>query len=188
MASGNASKVIRAPGRLVVNPTTNLASGSFPYGGTAIGHASRITLLPQGKAFPVWYEMLGEIGDILEADHRWTFACFLRGWDDDALEHLFGSNYNRGAATQRAVFTVPARHTVGASALERGVRLAFVPDDAENVPALIIYRAVATFSDVAELLLQRNAELGLPLTFHCIRDDEGRILEMGRVHDLEVGT
>ncbi len=186
MATGNSAKIVRAPGRLVVNPTTNLATGSFPNGGWAVGHVSQCRVQPLGTTLRVFSEALGEYTDLIEGNRRWVFSCFLRGWDDDAIERLLSDGYERGPATQHSSFAVPGNHEVGTSALGRAVRLLYVPDAPERVPAVLIYRAIPEMADGAEMLFQRNAELGIPLAFECLRDDDGRILHVGLIHDLPI--
>ena len=83
MDAGNVSRIIRAPGRIIIGPT-NLAAAD-PYGGTEVGKSNLCTLQSHGTPFRVESEALGEATDILEANKRFVFACFIRGWDDDAV-------------------------------------------------------------------------------------------------------
>lgn len=186
MAAGSATRVIRAPGRLVVNPTTEFAAGTFPFGGTEIGKANLCALMPMGASYRVEYESLGEAGDVLEGSIRWVFSCFVRGWDDDAVQLLMPDGYSAGATSQHSVFSAPGAQVPGSSALSRAVKLAYVPDDPLHVPGVLLYRAVPDWSDGAEIAYRRGSELGLPLAFECIRDTSSpaRILKIGRIVDL----
>lgn len=184
MATGSAARTIKAPGRLVVNPSGNLATGSFPYNGTAIGRVKGCALRPLGTRFPVDCEALGEITEILEENNRYNFLCILRGWDDDALEVLRPDNYLRDAASQHAMMNIPGDSLPGSSTLQNAVRVLFVPDDAERVPGVLLYRAIPDWQDGAELAFQRAAELVLPMVFECLRDDEGRILSVGLIQGM----
>lgn len=185
---GHVARIIRAPGRIVIGPVEPLRGGTFPYGGTEIGRANLCALQPLGEAYRVENEGLGEVGDILEAGNRWVFSCFLRGWDDRAVELLLQSGFERGAVTQHAVFSVPGTRAAGRSALGRAVVLVYVPDDPIHVPGVLLYRAVPDVSAGADLAFQRGNELGLPLTFECVRDSQGRIVQVGRLADLEIPT
>ena len=49
---------------------------------------------------------------------------------------------------------------------------------------LILYHAIPSWTDGAELAFRRQAEFGIPLSFECLRDSSGRILKMGRMADL----
>ena len=198
MAAGNVARILRAPGRLIVNPTTAFATTTFPYGGTEIGKTNVVALVPQGSMFRVEYEGLGEAGDILEANIQWKMVCFVRGWDDDAVALLRPEGYTVGAVTQHAVFSDPPETGLrlngstwsgsdgipGSSALDRAVTLAYVPDDPEHVPGMIMYRGVPDWHDGVEIAFQRRSELGLPMMFECFRNDNNRMIKIGMIADL----
>lgn len=201
MASGDVARIIRGSGRIVINPTTSFATTAYPYGGTEIGKTNVCVVQPQGSVYRVEYESLGEVGDILEANIRYVFACFLRGWDDDGVQLLMAGRYAAGATTQHAVFQEPgptgfaydADNTVwtgtrvpGSSALSRAVVLAYVPDDTIHVPGVLVYRGVPEWSDGARVAFQRREELGIPLTIDCVRDSNDNIVKIGRLADLSL--
>lgn len=186
MAAGNVARIIRAPGTLVANPTAAFSSGTPPYGGAVLGLVRAFVLLPLGRGYTVWYEGLGEPGDLLEASNEYVAACFLRGWDDDAVEQCFAGQYEEGAETKHAVFYEPGTAVPGASTLARAIKVAYVPDNPEEVPGVLLYRAVPEFQEGAEVAFQREEELGLPVVFQCIRDGSGRILRAGRLADLSL--
>lgn len=187
MVAGKVQNILRSPGRLVVNPSTAFDTSSFPYGGLEIGKANAAVLQPLGTSFRPWYESLGEVGDVLEADNRYVFTCFLRGWDDDAVRELLAAGYHLGGLTQHSVFFEPGEATPGASALKRAIRLLFVPDNQIHNPALFIYRGVPDWEEGAEIAYQRAEEHGIPLSVECVRDVNGNILRMGRLQDLPLG-
>jgi hypothetical protein len=184
MTAGNASRVIRAPGRLVVAPT-NLGV-AYPYGGVEVGKTRLVVVRVLGTNVRVESEGLGEATDVLERQNHFVFSCFLRGWDDDAIEQLWPDNFTVGAATGHAVFDAPGRSVPGASMLDRAKVLLYVPDNVAEVPAVLIYRGVPDWSDSAEMAFQRGDELGLPLAVECLRSASGRILKIGRLADLSL--
>lgn len=185
MAAGNASRILRAPGRLVVNPSD--LSLAYPYGGTEVGKTRLAVLQSLGTGYRVECEGLGgEASDILEGPARYVFSCFLRGWDDDAVETLFADNHVAGDVSGHAVLREPFARISGSSALPRAVSLLYVPDDPINAPACLIYRGVPDFSDGAELAWQRGEELGIPLAVECVRGVTGKIVEVGRLADLSL--
>lgn len=184
MVAGDVSRVIRAPGRVVVNPTD--LSTTYPYGGTEIGKTRLCVLQSLGTAFRVESEGLGEATDRLESSNHFVFSCFVRGWDDDAIAKFFSGGFTTGATSGHAVYSEPGTTTPGASALGRSVSLLYVPDDLIHVPALLIYRGVPDWTDGAELAFQRGSELGLPIALDCLRDFNDRILSMGMLADLSV--
>lgn len=184
MSTGNSAKVIRAPGRLVVNPTQAFDGGTFPYGGVDVGRVNACALTSDGNSLQVEAEDLGEVVDVLEGNQRWAFACFVRGWDADALRLFQPDGYSVGEVSQHAVFSAPGSARTNSSALGRAVSLVIVPDDPVNVPALLIYRAVPDWTPGSEFAFRRGSELGIPITCQCVRDTSGRYLQIGRLVDL----
>jgi len=132
----------------------------------------------------VMHEDTGEPGDVIEGGSIYRFVCVLRGWDNDAIEQLFQDAFVKGDVSQHAVFKAPGDRKAGTSAMPRAVRLAYVPDDVEHVSGVVCYNAIPDFTPNESLAFQRATELGLPLTFQCLRDDSGRILEIGRLADI----
>lgn len=183
MVAGTAASIIRAPGRIVIGPTD--LSTVYPYGGTQIGLAKEVEFVAQGTPFRVECEALGEASDILEANKRFSFSCFLRGWDDDAVEQMLAGGYAAGATSQHATFAEPG-NVPGASSIGRAVILLFVPDDIVHVNSLLIYRGVPDWTEGAQLAFQRGAEFGIPLTVDCLRDSNGNMLALERFSDLSL--
>lgn len=186
MAAGAAHRSgIRAPGRIILNPT-DLGDASTNYGGTEIGWANLCVLQPLGTAFHVEYEGLGEVGDVLEANKRYVFACLLRGWDDDAVRLMLANGYTAGGVSQHAAWSEPSTDVPGSSAISRAVILLYVPDDVIHVPALLVYRGIPDWTDGAELAFQRGEELGIPITVDCLRDANGNMLTVRRLSDMSL--
>jgi hypothetical protein len=182
MAAGNVMRTIRAPGRLIADPTDLRVD--YPYGGTELGLTRAVIVQPIGSPFRVESEALGEATDILEANNRWVVGFFLRGFDDDAISLLLSDFADVGAVTGHTHIRVPNRARPGASGLRRARKMLYVPDDPVHVPAVLVFRGVPDFEDGAQLAFQRGEELGLPMAVECMRDDQGRILEIGRLADL----
>ena len=184
MAAGSASRTLRAPGRIVINPSTAFASTAYPYGGTEVGRAKLCVLQTVGEPFRVESELLGEATDILEPDRRYIFSCFLRGWDDDAVDLLLGWGAELGATSAHRGFYEPGSSTYapGSSAVGRAVILAYIPDDIVNVPGLLIYRGIPSLSE--GISFQRGEELGLSLNIECLRNASGKMLRIGRMVDI----
>lgn len=182
MSAGSASRVVRAPGRLVVSPTD--LQLAYPYGGVEVGKTRLALVHVLGNNHRVECEGLGEASDVLEMSTHWVFACFLRGWDDDAIRLLYPDNYVLGAVTGHAVMSVPHASQPGASMLDRAKVLLYVPDNVSQVPAILIYRGVPDWNDNTEIAFQRTEELGVPLAVECMRNASGNILKIGLLADL----
>jgi len=185
MAAGSATRILRAPGRLVADPDD--LTLNYPYGGVEVGRTRLVVLTNLATAYRIECEGLGgEPSDILERPARYVFSCFLRGWDDEAVENLFANHFVQGDASGHAVMREPGDRTAGASALARGLKLLYVPDDPVHAPACMIYRGIPDWSDGAEIAWQRQEELGIPLAVECVRGTTGKILEVGRLADLSL--
>lgn len=184
MAAGNAARTIKNAGRLVVGPTDLTAA--YPYGGTEVGRTKLVVIQSFGEQYRIEGEALGRATDILEADKRWTFSCFLRGWDDDAVDLLMSDGDAVGGVSSHQVWNAPGSTTPGASALTRAKILIYVPDDLLHNPAVLVFSAVPQWTPGAELALQRGAEFGIPLSAECFEDTNGNTLSIGRLADLSL--
>jgi hypothetical protein len=183
VTAGAASQVIRAPGRLVVDPADlDLA---FPHGGTEIGRTRAVALRSLVDPVRIEVEGLGgAAGDVLEGSDHYVLACFLRGLDDDAARLLVPDAYAKGAVSGHAVVTLPGTALPGRSMLPRARKFLYVPDDPVHAPSLLIWRGVPTWAAGAEMAFQRQTELGVLMTIECVRNDDGKALTLGRLADL----
>lgn len=183
MASGSPARILRAPGRLVVQPTS--LSLAYPHGGVEVGRTRAVVLTNAGTNYVVPCEGLGgDASDVLNGTNRFVMTCFLRGWDDDAVQYFMVDNWATGANTSRAMFSAPGAVEPGSSALDRALRVLYAPDDPDAVPAVLLHRAVPVWQEGAELAFQRGSELGIPLALECLRGADGRILDVGYLADL----
>lgn len=186
MARPHPANILRAPGSLIIDPVDPTLP--YPYGGTLVGETRAVVLTQLGTGFRVQCEGLGEASDILEADGRWALSCFVRGWDDDAVQLLLPDGWAAGSSTQHAVFSYPAMARPGSSALGRARQVLYAPQNIEDAPAVVLYAGVPDWTDNAALAWARTEELGLPLVFEAFRDSTGRMLQVGRLADLSLGS
>jgi len=186
MASGNAVRHVYTPGRIVVGPSGSLATGTYPYGGTEVGHANECLAVFEGEPFVILSEGLGEPTDILEPSNTAHWGCFLRGFDDDAVQQFLGGMYAAGSVTQHATFDKPGTVTPGKSALSRAKVILYVADDIEHADSVLIYSGVPMLVPDAEIPFQRREESGIPLRVYCFRDSNGNMIRFGRLADLSL--
>jgi hypothetical protein len=186
VSTSSGPTVIRAPGRLIVAPTTAFATGTFPFGGTEVGKVRACALMPAGRDFPVECEGLGSISDLLEGVNRCVFTCLLRGWDHDAVQLLLADGYVAGAQTQHAAFRMPGTRVPGSSAFGRAVKVALVPDDPAHAVGVLLYRAIPTFPEGASLFFDRQKETAIPIALECLLDDSDRLFKVGKLADLDL--
>ena len=186
MAAGSSSRILRSPSRLVANPTTSPSSTAYPYGGKEVGRVNAVAVASAAGNYRVFSEGDGTANELLEGEHRWIFTCFLRGWDNDALQTMLADGYSVGSVTQHSMFTAPGNKIPGSSALSRAIKLLVVPDDPVNNPGLILYYAIPEMTENAPLSWARSSEFGVPITAECMQDSTGRILAIGRLPDLTI--
>ena len=184
MAAGSATRTIRNAGRLVVGPT-NLST-AYPHGGTEVGRTQLVVLQPFGEQYRIEGEGIGRATDILEANKRWVFACFLRGWDDDAIDLLMNDGDTVGSVSGHAVWGAPGTRIPGRSALARAQILLYVPDDILFNPAVLVYAAIPQWTPGSEIAFQRGVEMGIPFSAECFEDTNGNTLSIGRFADLSL--
>ena len=180
----SASRVIRAPGTVIVSPSSLTAGATGTYGGSILGTTRAVALVPLGRPYPVECEGLGELSDVLEGNRRYVVNFFLRGWDKAAVANLLSGGYTEGSVSRNAVWKAPGTKTPGESATARSAVWLLVPDDTNAHPALIIRAGIPDFADGAELAFQHTEELGLNVTIECLRNGANQILDMGFLDDL----
>lgn len=177
------SRILRAPARIIINPTDPTAA--TPFGGTALGLTREAALVEQGgPGRRIESELLGEATEVLETANVASFGCFIRGWDDDALEHLMSGGYAAGEETSRATYTSPGTRIPGQTAFDRAVTLLLAPENPADAPALLIHRFIPFWDTESTLRWSRQEELGIPLAGECLRGANGRIYDIARMADL----
>lgn len=177
-------QIIRAPGRLVANPTTSFLTTPFPYGGTYLGLVSGFSIIVLGEKFLVWSESYGTIGDVLQEDTRYEAMCLIRGWTDDAISELFAAaEQTTGSVSKHKVLSRPAV-TPGTSVYGTAIKIVYVPDNPKDVPAVMMYAALPDLEENERITWARNEELGMPIKFMCLLDGSGRSLKIGPLVDL----
>lgn len=179
------NRILRAPAQIVVNPSDPTAA--YPYGGTALGRTREAALIEQGgPGRRIESELLGEATDVLEASNVSSFGCFVRGWDDDALQLLMAQAYVEGAETSRAGASSPGNRIPGQTAVDRAVTLLLAPENPDDAPALLLHRFVPFWDTEAAIRWSRQEELGIPLAGECLRGSNGRIYDIQRLADLSL--
>jgi len=185
MVAGAVATIIHGPGRLIVGPTEVFDGGTHPYGGTEIGLVNQAVVTPLGRPYRIENEGLGEASDVTQANNRYRFTCFVRGFDDDAVRLLFDGHYTAGDVTQHAVFSVPGLRDPGTTGVGgNDIVLAFVPDDLMHADGVVIYRGIPWWTEDAEVAFQKGAEFGIPLQVDCLRNSNDHTLKIGRLPDL----
>lgn len=185
MATARSFDIIWSPGHLVSGPT-NLGA-AFPYGGTPLGVTRANVFRPGVKTRLHPAEEFG--GITVEATQYGqvpVFGAVLRSWDADALALLFPSA-PVGSVSQERVAT----HNVVTASVRPGYRMSaktfkllWAPEDTVQGRALIIYAAIPSVDESAEMALSMSEEFGFGVLFHATPDAAGRVYEQGKLSDL----
>lgn len=187
MATRSVRNVIRAPGKLIKDPT-NL-SAADPYGGTELGVVRNLVFRPGHETEESLGEEFGRVVAATLVAERAVFACVLRSWDNDMLAAVFPNT----AAPTKGRFRLVHGRASGGSFNRAGYaldslafKLLFVPFAVEEHPALIMYNAVPMVDESAEIQMSIGAEYGLALMFKATPDATGRDYTDGSLSDLAV--
>lgn len=188
MSTADLSQVLQTPGRLCIGPTS--LTGSFPYGGTALGSTSKIVITRTSGYYDVEAEELG--GTVVESvwcGEQYALGCYFRQWDETALGTVY-ENTTTGTTSKR----VTIKHWLdnsggtepGALLSARSVKLLFVPDDPDRNRAVIFYRALPRTADVVEYFQNVRNRIETPAVFLAIPDASSRVMRMDFLRDLSV--
>jgi hypothetical protein len=193
MASPDITQILKAPGRLAINPQ-NLAT-AWPHGGTGLGLIQDIFLKPSRAYETIREEAFGnEVVDVVDLGESVIIAASLRGFDGDAIGTLFPSTVLATLSGKREVLypnpsggTTSAYGTFRAGTFRSGnsVVLMYTPDDYNKYPSLICYRAIPLVEATAEIKFSYEEGM-IPVMFQAIRDTSNRLYAWGRLEDLSL--
>lgn len=181
MAVPDVRHALRVPGRLSISPSS-LTSGSYPWGGTALGLTRGIVAVPSQANYIIRGEEYGGAPvDGVHAGEALVIVGRLNQWDATALGKLF-PGVTTGATTQQPLVTGQA--TPGSLISDRGVVLLFTPDDVDHHPFVLLYNALPLVEDAARLSLNRTEDTEIGFAFHAVLDASSRLYQIGWRHDL----
>jgi len=184
MTNPIASEILNIPGRLIVDPTT-LALASAPnFGGTPIGNAAEIILRVDHTDFEHPAEEYGsEIVEVTQGGDNILIGCFLRGFDKDAVTKVW-KGATVSTLTGKPMITFPG--AAGGLGSSRSVRLLYAPENTEEHPAVLLFRAIPLLAEAAQLRFSRSRsnEFGTPAIFRGIRDTSGRLAQIRLLEDM----
>jgi len=181
MSAPDIGTILKVPGRLSINCTD--LTLPWPHGGTGLGLCKNIAMKP-GRAWQkITEESFAEVEDILDLGESWTLGALLRSDDPDTLQKVF-CNTSAGTATGKPVVFYPGTFRAGTLRSQSAVSVIFTPDDDEKHRFLVLYKALPLVDESAELRLQMDEELNIPLIFVAIRDAVKGVMAWGFKGDL----
>lgn len=188
MGISSPADVLIVPGDLVVG-ATDLTTDS-PFGGTIIGEVRDKRFRAGARTYAVAAEEWGgQTVEVIYGRQAAILACVLRSWDEDALGAVFPI-YSTGASGRPLIVGQPVAGdatTVRAGrALStlQGVALTFAPRDLDRHPWIHLYNAVPAVEEASELRLEIDDEVGIPVVWHGLPDDQGRTHAIGMRGDI----
>ena len=184
MSTPDVRTVLKVQGRLCWNPTD--LSGTYPFGGTALGLTRNKSLRLRASHHVVRAEEYGgaAVGALYAAQEA-VFVAMLAAWDGDALSTI-AQDSGAGATTGRRV--VRLRHTTDGSRAGELVSgnegiLYFAPD-ADTYPGILFRAALPMLEEDGTWPMHLGEEFGIPAIFLATPDTSGNVYEIGLRQDL----
>jgi hypothetical protein len=184
MAAPNLSRVVRIPGRVIVNPT-NLAL-PYPYGGTELGIHRDVELRFNDEFhFPDAEEYANAIEGIY-CGGTTELKCTVRGLDVDALRYLFIDSTigSYGILLEEGVFGAGAVRAGTLMSSIFNIKIMFVPKDTDRHPCVLLYQAIPMIEPDSGIELQLKEEVGIEMRFRSLPDATGRTVAVGKLGAL----
>ena len=175
MAAPDITKVQGAAGVLIANP----ANVNTPpaYGGTILGIASNIRLIPAPRIFPVLAEEYG--GATVEEysmGRDWLLSCLVRGFDDDMFDKIF-PNFSSSTLTDTLT------QQKGGPLSTDSFTLMFAPND-QSHHGFLLYRAMGRPALSARMPWSVHDRFSFAAIFRAIPDGSDRIMQVAALGSL----
>lgn len=181
MSQGNPKDILLVPCELIAAPTDFTTAS--PYGGTRLGLIAEMDFQIAPQVYYIRDEAWGgAIVDGILAAEPCAFTCFLRTWDDDAIQRVFRNTSATGSDGKRLIKnSLAAADSIRPGRLlsADGFRLAVCPLDHEHHPFLVIYNAVGVPDEDARLRMSQAKALEFPLAFRGIPDSAFKVYQFG---------
>lgn len=175
--------VIRAPGKLVKNPT-NLNT-AYPHGGTELGEVRQMVFRFGMESEKLVAEEWRRPVSVIITDEIAIMAGILRSYDNDLLATLF-PNTSTGTSSGAVVVNsfANAGNRAGYDMAAQSVKLLFSPQAVDHHPMILVYNAVPLPDNSANLRLAVGEEYGLAFMFLVTPDSRGWDYRLGNRDDL----
>ncbi len=183
-------KMLRAAGRLCVNPTD--LSTAYPHGGADLGNIRAVACRPVVRYYRVRAEEFG--GRMVEAAalcRGEILSVIFRGASNKALEILYPRSEAGTTTGDRLVYSAVIDDDDERDGLRlsgKAVTLCFSPDDRAH-PTVLFQKALPMLEESAELALQTNRDYEHAAVFEAIPLVSGaRPWQAGRWQDITIGA
>jgi hypothetical protein len=193
MATALTRNVLRMPGRLIMNPTANLYTYPFPYGGTELGITRDAEFRFGITKHVIRAEEWGNIpSEVIEGGSYAVMSCVLREFDNDMVSKVFINTADGNSNDKTIASGVTQTNQPGFRlASTQGFKLLFAPK-AENTQLFVVmYNAVPVVDEDAMVQLSLAEEVGIAVTFMGLPEKkltgaDGRVYEIGRKESIHI--
>lgn len=178
------TKVLRIPGRLVWAPTD--LSGSFPYGGTALGITGDVPMMHrEAPRFEARDPYSGGSRRTIYTDLRVRFVAVLSEWSDAVIERVFPSAATGGTSAEKYVLENLGTTTRPGLQLTTGILL-WVSNNEANHPSILLRSACCVQKGLMEVAQSPLEEQGFAVEFVAQWDGSDQLYAQGKIEDLSV--
>jgi hypothetical protein len=153
------------PGRLCADPT-DLSTGSYPWGGTALGIVRDCRLRVRRREREIHAEEHAMTGQVLRGAEAYYFLAVMRRMDTRMLLRLFPGSAAGATAGRALVDPDLSSDDERAGNISTAFSLYFSPDSDQHL-GVLFYRAVPVLGLLgdAEAELLVNRDVGFPVAF-----------------------
>jgi hypothetical protein len=190
MSAANVLNVIRAPGRLCINPTNAGLQQAFPHGGTALGLAAKIEFR-YGYAVEIVRPMTfgRTVTEAVYGGEDAMLAATIRGLDPDMLAALLPNTTAGASSGTRTVKYSPgdvATNLPGYLLSNKQAIICFSPKALDTHPMILLYNAIPILAEDAKLSLSQANEIAISAVFLGTPDSSGRVYAHDRRENLSI--
>ena len=183
MTAPKTRTTLKVPGSLIADPT-NLSAAS-PYGGTRLGLVKMMSFNFGSQFHPITAEEWGGItSEVIHCGYTATFACALRGLDNDALSAVFPDAGTGSPSGDQKIRIRATSGRAGTLLSTLSLKLLFEPEAPLRHKAILIRDAIPVIAEDAALRLSKSEEQIVNVLFHARPDSSDRIAEIGFIGDM----
>lgn len=162
---------------LVLSPTGTLytnvsgAPTDWATNGTSLGVYDDLVFMPnvaryRARGYEDKFHM--QTTEVIYLGEHPVVAVSLRQWDDDVLTRVAPNRENKG-------FKYPSVDPGTRMSTNHAEAMAFIPENTDDWPALLLYNAVCLLEEDAEVVMMAIQEMVLQVAFECLADGSNRV-------------
>jgi len=113
-------------------------------------------------------------------------ACVLRELDNQALSRIFPNTQTGSVSQDQVINYLPggSGNRPGYDLSNKQIKLVFSPIAADRHDFIIMYNAIPTIDEEAQIIFGLHEEIGIPVIFYCTPDTSNRVYRVGKRADI----